>query len=288
MKRQTFLWVVLALVVAGCGPKKGPIAPTPTPVSEGQTETVINAVQLDVPQSTPKDAQPTIPMAFQLACYQISVPVGKVSRNEAFWKRIDEQVLDPARYDLLQRNGMRLGIAPLSEFANIRSILDETSSPAKAMGTIGPGAKNIEISMRPGIPFETISYYADGNGMASRTFDRCENVFNISYRRAPRSLADMRLDITPMVRSTVSHLEYTEENNAVEIRDVMPTSLYMNLEVDLPMDKFLVVAPSDSALLPTVIGHQFFVKNDPSQQMEQVLIFVAQPFRMDEPPKEGK
>ena len=276
---------VLASVVAGCGPKKGPIAPTPTPVS---TETVINAVQLDVPQSAPKDAQPTVPMAFQLACYQISVPMGKVSRNEEFWKRIDEQTLDPAKYDLLQRNGMRLGIAPISEFARIRSILEDTPSPAKAMGTIGPGAKNIEISMRQGIPFETISYYAAGNGMANQTFDRCENLFNISYRRAPRSLADVRLDITPVVRSTVSHLEYTQENNAVEIRDVKPTSLYMNLEIDLPMDKFLVLSPSDSALLPTVIGHQFFVKNDVSQQMEQVLIFVAQPYRMDEPPKASK
>jgi hypothetical protein len=93
----------------------------------------------------------------------------------------------------------------------------------------------------------------------------------------------MRLTVAPMVRSLKKRLEYTAKNEEIEIQYVAPVKFYVNIEADLPMDKFLVLAPSDTAELPTIIGHQFFVKDDPTQQMEQVLIFVAQPFRIDDP-----
>src|SRR5205823_1414765 len=152
-------------------------------------------VQLEPPPGAPRDAQPSVPMVFQLVCYQISVPVGTVSRNEAFWKRIDENALDPARYDLLRRNGMRLGVAPVAEFENIRGMLQDTPAPAKVMGTIGVDARNLELPMRSDIPFETVNYYGERNELAGRTFDRSENIFNISYRRTPRKLSDVRLTI---------------------------------------------------------------------------------------------
>jgi hypothetical protein len=124
--------------------------------------------------------------------------------------------------------------------------------------------------------------------LTGRTFDACENIFNISYRRAPRKLGEMRLTIAPMVRSLKKRLEYTAKNDEIEIQYLAPVKFYLNIEADLPMDKFLVLGPSDTAQLPTIIGHQFFVKDDPSQQMEQVLIFVAQPFRMDEQKTDSK
>ena len=221
-------------------------------------------------------------MVFQLACYQISVPVGTISRNEAFWKRIDENAMDPAHHDLLLRNGMRLGVAPLGEFENIRTFLEDTPSKSRVMGTIGAEAHNMELPMRTDIPFETINYYGQGNELAGHTFDASENIFNISYRRTPRKLGDVRLTIAPMVRSIKKHLEYTAKNDEVEIKYVAPQKFYLDIEADVPMDKFLVLGPSDTSELPTIIGHQFFVKDDPAQQMEQVLIFVAQPFRIDE------
>jgi hypothetical protein len=249
-------------------------------------DNIISAVQMEAPPGAPKDAQPTVPMVFQLVCYQITVPVGTVSKNEEFWKRIDETAMDPARYDLLRRNGMRLGVAPIDEFENLRTYLEDTPTHAKVMGTIGPEAHNMELPMRGDIPFETINYYGPGNDLVGRTFDASENIFNISYRRTPRQIGTMRLTVAPMVRSLKKHLEYTAKNDDVEIQYVAPVKFYLNIEADIPMDKFLVLGPSDTSELPTIIGHQFFLKDDPSQQMEQVLIFAAQPFRVDEPKKD--
>jgi len=276
--------IALALSVGCTDPNKRTAPTPPTPQSAALSrDNIINAVQMEAPPGSPRDAQPTVPMVFQLVCYQISVPVGTVSKNEEFWKHIDETTMDPARYDLLQRNGMRLGTAPLSEFENIRTMLEDTPTHPKVMGTIGAEAKNFEVSMRAGIACETISYFGEGNVYNGQTFDASENIFNLSYRRTPRKLGEMRLSIAPMVRSLKKRLEYTAKNDAIEVSYVLPQKFYLNMEADLPMDKFMVLAPSDTSELPTVIGHQFFVKDDPAQQMEQVLIFAAQPFRVDEP-----
>jgi len=280
---RTSLAILIAL--SGCiDEKKGTAPPPPTPQSAGAEAQarVISAVQqMDSSLPTPQDAQPSVPMVFQLVCYQIAVPVGKVSRNEAFWKRIDETSLDPARYDVLRRNGMRLGIAPVDEFEGIRALLEDARIPAKVMGTVAPDARNMELPMRKSIEFQTVSYYGDNNELTIRNFDRCENIFNLSFRRTPRRLGDMRLTLAPMVRSKKKRLEFTAMNDEIEITYVAPVKFYLNIDVDLPMDKFLVLGPSDNAELPTIIGHQFFVKDDPAQQMEQVLIFVAQPYRLE-------
>jgi hypothetical protein len=162
--------IMIALgTVCGCiDEKKRPTPTPPTPQSAAAQGGIISAVQMEAPPGAPRDAQPTVPLVFQLVCYQLTVPVGTVSRNENFWKRIDETALDPARYDLLRRNGMRLGVAPVAEFDNIRGMLEDTPTPAKMMGTIGAEAKNMELPMRTEIPFETISFYGDNNEWAIR------------------------------------------------------------------------------------------------------------------------
>lgn len=258
-----------------------------TPVAQsdppGTSDHVITAAsEMDPSAPVPQDAQPAVPITFQLVCYQLKVPIGTVSRNEAFWKRIDEQCMDPSRYDLVRRNGIRIGEASVSEFDHIRDMLDHHPGSGRAMGTLAPDAKNIELEMKKNIVFQTVNYYDDNNQLCGRTFDQCENILNLSYQRMPHTIGDMRLAITPMVRSMRKHIEFTEMNQEVEVQYTSPEKFYLSLIVDLPMNKFLVVAPSYDANLPTLLGHQFFVENDPSEQMEQVLIFVAQPFRLDE------
>src|SRR5436190_22016106 len=127
---NTHLWrtslIALALLSGCIDEKKRVTPPPPTPVSGTTHDNIISAVQMEAPPGSPRDAQPTVPMVFQLACYQLSVPVGTVSRKEDCWKHIDENALDPARYDLLRRNGMRLGVAPMSEFETLRAMLQDT------------------------------------------------------------------------------------------------------------------------------------------------------------------
>src|SRR5688500_11404125 len=61
-------------------------------------------------------AAPTRLRIVRLEVLQLVVPLGAVSRSEEFWKHVEEQRIDVGTYDLLRKNGWRLGIAPTSEW----------------------------------------------------------------------------------------------------------------------------------------------------------------------------
>jgi len=54
--------------------------------------------------------------------YEVTVPFGAVSRSQEFWKRVNETSVDVATYDLLQKNGFRVGVAPAAEWSYFRAI----------------------------------------------------------------------------------------------------------------------------------------------------------------------
>ena len=59
----------------------------------------------------------------------------------------------------------------------------------------------------------------------------------------------------------------------------------MGLEAAVPMNDFLIIAPSkQAATLTTSIGFTFLVSEGPTAQVEHVLIVVPRTFRSDEPP----
>lgn len=233
--------------------------------------------------STPQDAQPSIPLTFRLEVYQITVPFGAVSRNDSFWNRINEDCLDVSTYDLLLRNGLRVGSASYDEWPYIKDLLTEHPGTMSTAATVAPEARNIELEMQMNVPSQRIFYYDEGNQLKGRSFDRSENIINLSYQRAPRKLGAVRISLAPMVRSLQKRIQYTEMNNEVEIEYKVPVSFYLNITTDLAMNSFLVVAPSDEARWETSLGNRFLIKDSPAERQEQVLVIVARPFRTDVP-----
>ena len=60
-----------------------------------------------------------------VSMYQFTVPYGTVSRDESFWKDVDETALDLGTYDLLLRNGIRVGRAPLWAWTPLATVIDK-------------------------------------------------------------------------------------------------------------------------------------------------------------------
>jgi hypothetical protein len=99
---------------------------------------------------------------------------------------------------------------------------------------------------------------------------------------APRKADTLRLALCPVVRGTRKRLEYSAMNN--ELGDVTyshPERLYdVNLRVDVPVDRFLIIAPSGQATWPTSIGNSFFITEGAAEKMETVLLIVPKPIRL--------
>jgi hypothetical protein len=92
----------------------------------------------------------------------------------------------------------------------------------------------------------------------------------------------MRVTLCPVVRATQKRLEWSPLNNELEITYTAPQRLYdLNLRTDVPLNSFLIVAPSSEATWPTSIGNNFLVTPGDADRMETVLLVVPAAMRIE-------
>ena len=88
----------------------------------------------------------------------------------------------------------------------------------------------------------------------------------------------------PLVRAQRTEIRYTARNEAQELDFVHPQQLFdLKLTANVPLNNFLIVAPSADADVASSIGHTFLRQEGPGQEYETVLLISPQPFRLDDP-----
>ena len=284
----------LLSTIATCGVAlaAGCAAPTNVPSSDAPAGSTLPQVKgrAVAPVDLPAPAGPSLDPAanprrvYAINVYRLRVPLGTVSGNADFWKRIDETTVDPATYDLLYKNGIRVGAAPLAELGRLQAQIDANTAQ-QATVTAGR-AEQVEMEMRMDLPRQTLFTFVPGtraNGgvggvrEVGRSYDACDNVMYLSFRPVPRDSDAVELTMAPAVNSRRKRLEYTVRGNEAEIEYVEPQTLYdLNLRVDLPLDHFLVVAPSAEVSQPTSVGSAFLTEDEPTERVEKVLVVVPQ------------
>jgi hypothetical protein len=224
----------------------------------------------------------------QLDVYQLVVPLGAISRSEEFWKHVDEQSVDVGTYDLLRKNGWRLGLAPTAEWNYFRDIIDAypaSSKPTGISAAPGGGGGAMEMMMKHGVPYQNIFYFTDANALFGRTYEECDNLLNITLQQAPRKAGEARITVCPTVRGIRKRFEVVNRDNEKEreIRYVHPERLYdLNCQVDVPIGQFLLIAPSPEVKWQTSLGATFLVQDGPAERLEQVLLFVPHVAELEE------
>jgi hypothetical protein len=224
----------------------------------------------------------------QLDVYQLLVPLGAISRSEEFWKHVDEQTVDVGTYDLLRKNGWRIGVAPMSDYGYFKDIIDAYPASATPRGiTAAPGGGGgaMELPMKTGIAYQNIFYFTDENRLFGRTFEDCDNIATITLQQAPRKPGEARVTVCPMVRGIRKRFEVTNRDNEKEreIRYKHPEHLYeLNCQVDIPVGQLLIVAPSPEVKWKTSLGATFLVRDEAAERTEQVLLLVPRSAELEE------
>jgi hypothetical protein len=263
--------LIALLFAAGCGGDGNRAAESATPPKSGKVMSMAQGAQ-PAPADAPRDAQAAATITFQVEVYRITVPFGTFTGNEAFWKRMDEQCVDAFKNDLLNRNGIRVGEAPLSELDFFRKFMEEKPVISK-MTTTATEAPLVELEMRTDLAEQTISFF--NPDLRMRDFDASSNVLNLSFQPAPRKPGCMRLTLAPMVRSHRKHFQFTMLNNETELQYIAPETFYdLNLRVDIPKDRFFIVMPSSDARFDTSVGRAFLTKDGPTDRLEQILLII--------------
>jgi hypothetical protein len=270
--------VAVAVGVPGCAKRNAPA----TAKRSGMSLELANAFAGEVDRSL--SSRPATVQALDV--YEVTVPFGAVSRSQEFWKRVNETSVDVATYDLLQKNGFRVGVAPAAEWSYFRAIIERYPAVTKHTAVTGGAEGSLELSMKRGVEYQNLAYLTDDNTLLARTYERCENLLAVSFQPAPRHPGQVRMTMCPLVRSNRKKFEVSVTNEEREYDFVKPERLYdLNLCADIPLDGFLVVAPSTLARFATNLGTLFLVDGRETEQVEHVLLMV--PRRTKQQPSTG-
>jgi hypothetical protein len=225
------------------------------------------------PSDPPALFKPTV----NLSIYHLRCPVGTVSGNEEFWKQIDEQVLDVATYDVLYKNGIRVGRAPLSDLDRFIAILDKNQVQTLPTVFAASGTKLIELPMKKGAHDQVLYDFDLKNTMTVRSYEECDNIFVVEFSPAPRKAGDVRVSFCPMVRTLRKRLVAIGDLETREVEYRSPEKFFqLNLRTDIPLDGFLVIGPSPESKSSMSLGHAFFMQGGNTIQEEDVLLIIPQ------------
>jgi hypothetical protein len=272
----TSIFVAALIAVAGCVAKHA--APT-TAASPDATITLSErstAYSSEARRnSIAKGRQSDVPKRMRLDVYVLSLPYGTVSRNAEFWKRVNEQALDVATYDLLYKNGVRVGEAPIAEYDRFKQAIEDQPGSFRVSKLVKPEATDVDLDIRKEVPSQLIWYFNGVNELIGKSFDRCENFITMSYQPAPRKRETIRIVLCPVVKSMRKQLQWMAGNKELEVWITQPERFYdVNLRADVAHGSFLIVAPSAESTWPGSIGNRFFVTDAPAEQLENVLLIV--------------
>lgn len=263
-------------IIAGCaGKKPSPTTAASSPEADAQRERIAAFASESRRGNVAKGRKTDAPLRMRLDVYVLTVPYGTVSRNDEFWKRVNEQAVDVATYDLLFKNGVRVGEAPIAEYERFRQTIEEQPGSHRVASLVAPDAKDVDLEIRKEVPSQTIWHFNGLHELIGWSYDRCENFVTLSYQPAPRKRGTIRIVLCPVVKEHRKRLEWIAGNKELEVAFTQPKRYYdVNLRADVAVDSFLIVAPSSEANWPNSIGNRFFVQDGAAEQMENVLLLV--------------
>jgi hypothetical protein len=268
-------WLVIVAALAGCANK-----PSAKPAPQAKP-TFFNAA----PAVGPRDAVPDPQLVVSLTVYQLSVPARSVSRNEEFWKHANEDgIVDVGTHDLLFANGVRVGVAPRPEWEYFKHILEANSVVTQQSGATGGSMGTaLELPLKKDVLQQYLMWFHPTSGLIGQVYDRCDNSMVIHFMPVPKRLGTVRVTVTPKLLAERTELMYTVRNEIQELNFRRPEYLFdMRLSVDVPLDNFLIVAPSADAEAQTSIGNRFLNHERNGEEYETVLLISPQPFRFEE------
>ena len=282
--RMLFL-LAAALTAFGCAEKPKPVVAPPKPPPPEVFTPYVPATRpaepiTDVAPQHPADAKPAITLLYSIEVWEIQLPRFTVSTDDAFWKHVNEQALDLPTYDVLFKNGVRVGEIPVTDLSAVSKLIEDRKGTRTTIN--GMAGKQMELPIASNVPTEVLFYVNRANNLIGRSYDRCDNIMAFSFESTPRNPDQIRLAFTPVVRAHDKKLVYTMTPGKTD-REVGETYEEMHYDVglstDLPLQSALVVAPSIESRTTTSIGSRFLVIDTPSEQRERLLVVIPHAYQ---------
>lgn len=239
--------------------------PRPAPIPGEQR---LVATDQPVPQLDPTGISRRV---YTIEIIELINTAGFVSADTELWPFVDETVFELARRDVLNKNGVRAGTIARTDLYRMERAIAHTARRQSAI--IGPRGGDVELDIARNVGPQTIWWFDSRGRLEGRTFDESDYLLSMSFRPTPRQQQKITVELSPLVRSQRSEFRVTALGNDSEVKRVRPERIYdVGLEIDLPLDRALIVAPMPR-LWEKSVGRVFFTK-DAAAPRERVWLIV--------------
>jgi hypothetical protein len=229
--------------------------------------------------TSPRDPQVTPSLIYAVDVWELLLPLDSISADEAFWKRVNEQVVDIATRDRLDKNGIRVGALPASDANFLTALVEQRKGKKTTLrGTVN---KQVELPVNANVERQSLLFINRENRLVGRSYDKSSNLFYFSFEPSPRRPNQIRLALTPAVRGEKRRMAYSLTGKTDrEQKLVNDESQYdANLTLDLPLSDLLVVAPSRESRDASSLGQAFLIATTPAQKFERVIVVIPKAFQ---------
>ncbi|MGD0767972.1 MAG: hypothetical protein ABSB42_07225 [Tepidisphaeraceae bacterium] len=211
--------------------------------------------------------------------YQFQMPFGANSRDDSFWKLVDEDVVDVPTNLNLNRNGLRVGRGRVADWPDyLKLLIAESAMTLKETKFLTqPSFDDARLPMSDDILPEELLFIYDDHGLTMRSFDDCQNFLSVAFQWAPRKAGTMRLTICPAIMAWRTRRDYSLSDNPPEGKYLERLNYYdLHFCTDVAPGEFLALGTSTATEDPNRVGSRFLTRDGPNQRYEQLLILVGQ------------
>ena len=283
-----YLALLIPFIAIAC--QHNPNARNPAPTTSAQAQATARPARPPFVDTSLTHTHADGDIYVLLDVYTMKMPLGSISKNDDFWKLVDQEHVDAANHDLLLRNGIRYGIGDNHDWEKKFVPLFNDAGATTQVGSVDlRRAAVTELPVRTGIEQQDLFFINDAGRLYGRTYQNCDNLFVFAFSPAPDNPWNTRLSMSAIVRDLRYEFVVTERNQAVEVQRKRPDYLYdLKLSTVVPQDHFLIVAPSANEDLPCNLGGTFLTQPGGAQPMETVLLLVPKTGQLHEQLSAGK
>ncbi|MGA2443378.1 MAG: hypothetical protein ABSH08_20695 [Tepidisphaeraceae bacterium] len=212
------------------------------------------------------------------AIYRLQMPFGANSRDDSFWKLLDEDVVDVPTNLNLNRNGLRVGRGWVADWPEYLKLLIAESA-IKIEEIDYAAGWSFEDALQPmsGVLPEELLFIYDDHGLTMRSFDDCQNLLSLKFQWVPRKPGTIRLTICPVIEAWRTRRDYSLSDDPPEAKYLERLNYYdLHFRADVAPGEFLALGTSTATEDPNRVGSRFLTRDGPNQRYEQVLILVGQ------------
>lgn len=224
------------------------------------------------------------PIRLQLAfdVLRVDLPVGEVRHAQTVWNYVDETQTDPRMTALLARNGFRIGTADEEVWPALRVLFEANQAKSRAVRHVAQGGAPLSLRLGDLEDGESLFEYLQDGRLVGRSFDGGAKFLHIDYALDPADPTRTIMMVTPEVRKFSADKHWQHVGGRFREAPQYEGRLFTELSTQLSLrpGEFLVVGPSESARLPSLVGSRFLTARENDVTCETILCLSPRPLRM--------